>query len=110
MAPAMSQKRRYSAEKMTSVSKIGNFPARLFKKRNRDSFMRICYLLGCVNFSKFLNNIATVIGPMPPGTGVNRDAFSAQVGSMSPFNVPPCSEVPASRSTAPFFIMSGFMK
>ena len=34
--------------------------------------------------NKFLNIIATAMGPMPPGTGVKTDATAAQAGSASP--------------------------
>ena len=50
---------------------------------------------------------ATVIGPIPPGTGVNNDAFFAHEGSASPFNTPPSSEVPASKIMTCSRIWSG---
>jgi len=61
------------------------------------------------NSNKFLNIIATAIGPMPPGTGVKIDATAAHKGSASPASLPALSDVPASMSTTPGFSISGLM-
>ena len=65
------------------------------------------YCLAFTSVKRFLNKIATVIGPIPPGTGVKNEHFEAQLGSASPIIFPPSSLVPASNTIAPSLIISG---
>ena len=58
----------------------------------------------------FSNNIYTVMGPTPPGTGVIADAIpNTSSKSTSPDNLFPIFEMPTSKTIAPGFIQSFFI-
>src|SRR5256714_5282152 len=57
----------------------------------------------CSAFSVFHINIARVMGPTPPGTGLSQPAFSATAGSTSPRNLPSPGLMPTSTPPAPSF-------
>ena len=58
----------------------------------------------------FVNNIALVIGPVPPGVGEKKPATSLTWGSISPMRPFSVLVIPTSTTAAPFLIMFGLTK
>ena len=60
-------------------------------------------------FTVFSNSFATVIGPTPPGVGVIREAFLLTSSNFTSPNIfLPRKDTPASITTTPFILDSGF--